>query len=137
MKRIIALFAVATAALLVAACEKVGRPEYYVLYFSARVVDKEGNPIQGICTYPEGDSFEGRSGYSDFEGKLSGFAHITPRKNLVICFEDVDGEANGGLYESLELDITHLATPPSTPDEWGFTGSDFVEFGDVEMQLKN
>ena len=134
MKRIIALFAVALVAFLFAGCEKERHPEYYVLWFSARVVDAEGNPIQGICAYPEGAEFEGRSGYSNFEGKLSGFAHITPRKRLIICFEDVDGEANGGVYESLELDITHLATPPSKPDEWGFTGSGFVEFGDVEME---
>ena len=134
MKRVIALFVVAMVASLVVGCEKERNPEYYVLYFSARVVDTEGNPIQGICAYPEGAEFEGRSGYSNYMGELSGFAHIAPRKRLIICFEDVDGEANGGEYKSLEIDITHLATPPSKPDEWGFTGSDYVEFGDVEME---
>ena len=58
MKRIIALFAVALVAFLFAGCEKERHPEYYVLWFSARVVDAEGNPIQGICAYPEGAEFE-------------------------------------------------------------------------------
>ena len=114
MKRVIALFAVAMVASLVVGCEKERNPEYYVLDFSARVVDTEGNPIQGICAYPEGAEFEGRSGYSNYMGELSGFAHIAPRKRLIICFEDVDG-APYSFDNSSTLSHCHPHPKPQHP----------------------
>ena len=51
-----------------------------------------------------------------------------------MIFEDVDGEYNGGEYETLTINISSNVTPPRTPDEWGFSGSGYVELGTVTLK---
>ena len=116
-----------------ASCEK--HPRYYVLYLSATVVDESGNPIQGIEASPEGESFKGRTGYSNYKGEINGFVHIAPRTPLFIVIEDVDGEANGGEFESQRIDITDRVHY-CAPDEWGFSGSDNVKLGTITLKSK-
>lgn len=137
MKRIVILV-LALCCLVLSSCEKEPKHRsYYVLYFSARVVDEAGNPIQGIYSYPETSAFYGRSGYSDYQGVISGFVHIHPSELHNIVFEDVDGEYNGGEYETITVNIREqLAGLNNKPDEWGFVGSDVVDLGDVVMKLK-
>ena len=120
----------------ITSCEKEhnDREPYYVLWFVAHVVDEAGEPVQGILAYPEGDSFDGRSGYSDYTGSISGFAHLSPYISGDIIFEDVDGEYNGGIYESVTINIRDkMYGANNKPDEWGFTGSDVVDVGNVVM----
>ena len=122
-------------ALLIAGCDKINpADEYYGLWLSAVVVDEEGEPIQGIYAYPEGDKFDGRLGYSNHLGEIHAFAQVEPRKRWIVYFEDVDGAYNRGENETLEVDITDMVTPPTTPDRWGFTGSGIVELGTVVMK---
>ena len=137
MKRIVILV-LALCCLVLSSCEKEPKHRsYYVLYFSARVVDEAGNPIQGIYSYPETSAFYGRSGYSDYQGVISGFVHIHPSELHNIVFEDVDGDYNGGEYETVTVNIREqLAGLNNKPDEWGFVGSDVVDLGDVVMKLK-
>ena len=137
MKRLI-LLAMVLCGLALSSCEKEPKHRsYYVLYFSAHVVDEAGNPIQGIYAYPEPNAFYGRSGYSDYQGVISGFAHLHPSELHNIVFEDVDGEYNGGIYEMVTVNIREqLAGLDNNPDEWGFVGSDVVDLGDVVMKLK-
>ena len=137
MKRLI-LFAMVLCGLALSSCEKEPKHRsYYVLYFSAHVVDESGNPIQGIYSYPEPNAFYGRSGYSDYQGVISGFAHLHPSEIHNIVFEDIDGEYNGGEYETVTVNIREqLAGLDNKPDEWGFVGSDVVDLGDVVMKLK-
>ncbi len=137
MRRLI-LLVLALCCLVLSSCEKEPKHRsYYVLYFSARVVDEAGNPIQGIYSYPETSAFYGRSGYSDYQGVISGFVHIHPSELHNIVFEDVDGEYNGGEYETVTVNIREqLAGLNNKPDEWGFVGSDVVDLGDVVMKLK-
>ena len=137
MKRLI-LLAMVLCGLALSSCEKEPKHRsYYVLYFSAHVVDEAGNPIQGIYAYPEPNAFYGRSGYSDYQGVISGFAHLHPSELHNIVFEDVDGEYNGGIYEMVTVNIREqLAGLDNNPDEWGFVGSDVVDLGDVMMRLK-
>ena len=137
MKRLILLVMV-LCGLALSSCEKEPKHEsYYVLYFCAVVVDEAGNPIQGICSYPEGGAFYGRSGYSDYKGVISGFAHIHPGVLYNIVFEDIDGEYNGGEYESITIDIRNQLTGVNNnPDDWGYVGSDVVDLGEVVMKLK-
>ena len=125
--------------LALSSCEKEPKHRsYYVLYFSAHVVDEAGNPIQGIYSYPETSAFYGRSGYSDYQGVISGFAHLHPSEIHNIVFEDIDGEYNGGEYETITVDIYDKLTGiNNTPDEWGYVGSDVVDLGDVVMKLKS
>lgn len=137
MKRLI-LLAMVLCGLALSSCEKEPKHRsYYVLYFTAHVVDEAGNPIQGIYSYPETSAFYGRSGYSDYQGVISGFAHLHPSELHNIVFEDVDGEYNGGEYETVTVNIREqLAGLDSNPDEWGYVGSVVVDLGDVVMKLK-
>jgi hypothetical protein len=139
MKRLI-LLALVLCGVALASCEKEPKHRsYYVLYFSAHVVDESGNPIQGIYSYPEGSAFYGRSGYSDYRGIIDyGFVHINPNKLHKVVFEDVDGDYNGGEYESVTIDIRDQLTGVNNkPDEWGFVGSAVVNVCKVTMKLKN
>lgn len=137
MKRLI-LLAMVLCGLALSSCEKEPKHRsYYVLYFTAHVVDEAGNPIQGIYSYPETSAFYGRSGYSDYQGVISGFVHLHPSELHNIVFEDVDGEYNGGEYETVTVNIREqLAGLDSNPDEWGYVGSVVVDLGDVVMKLK-
>jgi hypothetical protein len=137
MKRLI-LLAMVLFGVALSSCEKESKHEsYYVLWFSARVVDEASNPIQGIYAYPEPNAFYGREGYSDYKGVISGFVHLHPSEIRNIVFEDVDGEYNGGIYETVTVNIREqLAGLNNKPDENGLVGSDVVDLGDVVMKLK-
>lgn len=134
MKRLILLFA-ALLCVVVSGCDEV-YDDYYCLYISAEIVDEEGEPIQGIYAYPEGDSFDGREGYSNHLGKIFAFGHIKPSRRFVIHIEDVDGEYNRGEYESLTIDITDKVNRPIEPDRYGYSGSGDVDLGRVVMKKK-
>lgn len=136
MRRIIfGILAVAICTLV--GCEKeVKNDPYYVLTVVGTVVDEEGEPIQGIHAYPEGGDFEGRDGYTDYLGKFGGHAHLAPRNQWTMIFEDVDGDYNGGEYERLTVDISQKVTAPIAPDEWGYSGSGYVELGTIVLKKK-
>lgn len=136
MKRVIPIL-IYIASLFTLGCDKINpADEYYGLWVSAVVVDEEGEPIQGIYAYPEGDTFDGRLGYSNHLGQIHGFGQVEPRRRWIVYFEDIDKEYNRGEYATLEVDITDKITPPSTPDRWGFTGSAVVELGTIVMKRK-
>ena len=108
---------------------------YYVMYFTARVVDEAGEPIQGIHSYLVEKEFNGRSGYSDYLGEISGFVHASPYISGDVVFEDIDGEYNGGCFESVTLNIKSKMTGwDSSPDDWGYTGSAVISVGEVVMK---
>ena len=133
MKKIVSLLLVLCAAVSTG-CEKEEWTPYYVLSLTARVVDEAGNPIQGIVVYPEGAEFYGRTGYSDYKGEIDAFAHLRPGQERVVIFEDIDGDYNGGRYQSLRLDISDRIPPYSpTPDEWGYVGDGFIKLGDIVL----
>ena len=76
---------------------------------SGRVVDEEGNPIQGIAVESE---HEWTSTDSDGRFYISGIR--------AIYFRDVDGEANGGEFAYLRKVL-----PPESGE---------IDLGDVEME---
>lgn len=132
-KSIFCIFALALLTLV--GCEEKHEP-YYVLYVVGTVVDEAGEPIQGIHAYPEGGDFEGRDGYTNYEGKFGGHAYLAPRNQWTMIFEDVDGDYNGGEYERLTIDISQKVTAPIAPDEWGYSGSGYVELGTIVLKKK-
>lgn len=103
-------------------------------HLSARVVDSEGEPIKGIKVYSYGEPLEYYANGSDAEGNI----YIkTPWRwydmPCVVEFVDTDGEANGGDFSSLELDITDKVTNSEGCDnEWCMGGYD-AELGEVTM----
>lgn len=83
------------------ACYGVPEAEYQGEYMaSGRVVDPENNPIQGIKVSVE----EGYRMYTDISGSFFISTDI-PR----LYIDDVDGEENGGEYESQQVDLTEQA----------------------------
>ena len=67
--------------------------------FHGIVTDKEtSNPIQNIRVVGQGDTI-----YTDTEGKFL-FPSMNAEFHLKI--EDIDGEANGGEFETQEIDVT-------------------------------
>lgn len=122
----------------VAGCEHwLGVAEYGCPHvdfkLSARVVDESGEPIQGIHVYPAGYTFPGREGYTDYRGEIGANTHIEPYRQVKIVFEDVDGEYNRGVWQSRTIDITSQIDPPQVADKWGYSGSCFLELGDVVL----
>ena len=132
-KSIFCIFALALLTLV--GCEEKHEP-YYVLTVVGTVVDEAGEPIQGIHAYPEGGDFGGRDRYTDYLGKFGGHAHLAPRNQWTMIFEDVDGDYNGGEYEMLTVDISQKVTAPIAPDEWGYSGSGYVELGTIVLKKK-
>lgn len=124
----------AIALLMSASCEKEKNDPYYVIWFSATVVDEAGEPIQGIHLYPENAEFVGRTGYTDYNGKIAARSNTEPRTKWIICVEDIDGEYNRGTYESKEIDITDKVTPALKPDERGYSGSCSVDVGTITLK---
>lgn len=94
-------------------------------HLSARVIDKDGNPIQGIEVRPKsGAQCLNRTGFSDYLGVINAYYHDTGFAGDIheVIFYDVDGEANGGEFE--ERTITYNSSGKN------------IELGDIELTRK-
>ncbi len=83
------------------------------------VTDEAGNPIQGInIKAPYGSDLDSQFGQvveTDAAGKFT-LKEFSSLRGHEIIFEDVDGEANGGLFKS---DTIRVETLPKTQTEKG------------------
>ena len=104
---------------------------------SARVVDSEGNPIQGIVASPEGDSFDSQTGVSDYLGLIDASGSCWPGSQNVVEFVDIDGELNGGEFETLRLDISDKVQQTHEGEGAWYDGDYEVSLGDVVMTRKD
>lgn len=106
---------------------------YVTFRMTARVVDEAGNPIEGIGVgYP----YVGICAYSDANGYVEVDKTIT-RAPKEVSFIDEDGEANGGEFETLQLDITDKVVQIGEPSGDWHDGDYEAELGDVTMVLKD
>ena len=119
-----------------------GAAEYGVPHVNfslkARVVDEAGNPIQGIeVRTEEGGRFEYNTGFSDYEGYIdaSGGYFWPGVQNQKMQFIDVDGEANGGEFETLTVKIENLTQTEEGDGNW-YKGAYTADMGTVTMKLK-
>lgn len=105
---------------------------------SARVIDEAGNPIQGIVvTSKEGCQFDYKTGLSDYLGNIDAYGgSFWPGEQYKVVFHDVDGEYNGGEFESLELDISDKVTQTEKGEGDWYQGSFKAVVGDVTLKLK-
>ena len=108
----------------------------------ARVVDEAGKPIEGIeARVKSGHNnydtpFENRTGVTNYLGEID--AHTSNIFNIEheIIFVDLDGEANGGKFESKTVDISeHIVQTDEGDGSWD-NGSYVAEIGDVVMKLE-
>ena len=124
----------------VVSCEEdevVPAPEYgvpYVVYrVSARVVDGEGTSIKGIALMHSGWN-TATIGLSNDDGVVTA---TTSDYDLPIelCFVDVDGEDNGGEFETLNLDVTDEFELIEEGEGWK-QGTYEANLGDVTLTQK-
>ena len=109
---------------------------HYVLKGS--VTDEAGNPIQGInVKAPYGSDLDSQFGQiveTDAAGKFA-LKEFSSLRGHEIIFEDVDGEANGGLFQS---DTIRVETLPKTQTEKGngwYNGKYEVQ-ADIKLKKK-
>lgn len=110
---------------------------------TARVVDKEGKPIEGIRVAILHESWDGeyyredfewRTGYTDYEGNIDATASpFAVPKQLIV--EDVDGEANGGEFESQIVDVVGFEQTENGSGNW-YDGAYKFDMGEVALEHK-
>ena len=103
----------------------------------ARVVDEAGVPIQGIEVRAEdGDRFEYNTGFSDYQGYIDARGSFWPgTQHGKVQFIDIDGEANGGEFETLTLQIENVTQTEDGSGNW-YDGAYTADMGTVTMKLK-
>lgn len=122
-------------------CEHMfGAVEYGVPHVSfslkARVVDEAGKPIQGIEVRTEDGPFESKTGFSDYQGYINARGGFWPgTEQRTVQFIDIDGELNGGEFETLTLDIKNVEQTDEGSGSW-YEGAYTADMGTVTMKLK-
>ena len=103
----------------------------------ARVVDEAGTPIQGIeVRTDEGGRFEYNTGFSDYQGYIDAQGSFWPgTQDGKVQFIDIDGEANGGEFETLTVDIEIATQTEEGIGHW-YEGAYAADLGTVTMKLK-
>lgn len=122
-------------------CEHFGAVEYgcpnVSFSLKARVVDEAGVPIQGIEVRTEdGGYFEYKTGFSDYQGYIDARGTFRPgTEHGKVQFIDIDGEANGGEFETLTVDIENATQTEEGSGGW-YEGAYAADLGTVTMKLK-
>ena len=103
--------------------------------FKARVIDEAGKPIEGIEVQTRNGDFY-MDNFSDAEGNIDLTTGMWPNINIDVIFTDVDGELNGGEFETLELNISDKVEKVKEGDGRWYNGDYAADLGDVTMTLK-
>ena len=103
--------------------------------FKARVIDEAGKPIEGIEVQTRNGDFY-MDNFSDAEGNIDLTTGMWPDTNIDVIFTDVDGEENGGEFETLELNISDKVEKVKEGDGRWDNGEYAADLGDVTMTLK-
>ena len=125
------------------ACDNVSMKDVVAEYgcphinfsLKARVVDEAGKPIEGIEVQTKDNAFYADN-YSDAEGNIDLNVSMWPDTNIDLVFTDVDGEENGGEFETLELNISDKVVKVKEGDGRWYQGEYAADLGDVTMTLK-
>lgn len=123
-------------------CEHfIGAVEYGVPHVSfevkARVVDEAGKAIQGIEVRTEdGGQFEYNTGFSDYQGYINAVGGFWPgTEHGNVQFIDIDGEANGGEFETLTVELKNVTQTEEGSGNW-YDGAYTADLGTVTMKQK-
>ena len=104
---------------------------------TARVVDEQGTPIQGIVASPEGGSFDSQTGVSDYLGLIDARGGDMSSCPDRLIFEDIDGELNGGEFEQQEVSLAGRVVQTENGSGAWYGGAFEAELGDVVMKRKD
>lgn len=123
-------------------CEHfIGAVDYGVPHTSfslkARVVDEAGAPIQGIEVRTEdGGQFEYNTGFSDYQGYIDARGSFwSGTQHGKVQFIDIDGEANGGEFETLTVELKNVTQTEEGSGDW-YEGAYTADLGTVTMKQK-
>lgn len=109
----------------------------HVLFsLKARVIDEAGNPVKGIEVDANEHYWRDNKRFSDDKGLIDVCGNVGPGDQYRVRFIDVDGEENGGEFETLELDITDRVVKVSESSNGWCMGEYKAELGDVTLKLK-
>ena len=108
---------------------------YINFSFKARVIDEAGKPIEGIEVQTRNGAFY-MDNFSDAEGNIDLKVGMWPDTNIDVIFTDVDGELNGGEFETLELNIADKVERVEEGSGGWYEGGYKADLGDVVMTLK-
>lgn len=106
---------------------------YVTFRMTARVVDSEGKPIEGIGV---GFPYVGNCAYSDAGGDVE-INETLNRPPKEVTFIDTDGAENGGEYATLTLDISKIVEQTGESSGDWHDGDFKAELGDVVMTLSS
>ena len=94
-----------------------------------------GVPIAGIrviADYSNGVPYRADTLYTDKEGRFSKFMSIPRVDKFVMSFTDIDGNANGGYFESKFIEVNPVRTEMAS----GHFGGSFIVSAEVELNKK-
>ena len=121
------------AVVLVSACSKTQADNPYMLFeIQGRVLDTDGNPIQGIQV----SSGQADVVTTNVNGVFAFYGRIVPSSLVVLTFEDKDGEENGGWFASLSKDISVNEKTPGS-ESGNYKGTYFAGGVEVILLKKN
>ena len=110
---------------------------YSVYKVSVRVVDGNGNPVPGIDVKGSNSTHSlattNQDGYAAgqyYSYELMGYEELQD-----VILTDADGEANGGDFETLTVNVSERFTKVNDGNGW-CRGTYEAELGDVAMTLK-
>ena len=131
-------------------CDGVGNPfddpvamygcPYANFTLSARVVTEEGEPIKDIILRNSNEnSILNVNVSSDENGNILIIDSIflpSLVEKIEVVFEDVDGEANGGEFATVEMDISDKVEQVAEGDGGWYFGGYKADLGDVVLTHK-
>ena len=98
------------------------------------VTDKEtSNPIKNICVINQTYS---DTIYTNAEGKYAFSYHGNIVRTFHLKIEDIDGEENGGDFETQEIDVTFTKEDQVEPGDGNLYDGKFVKTQNIELQKK-
>ena len=100
---------------------------------TGKVTDVEGGPISGIrviADYSTDVPYRADTLYTDKEGRFSKFMSIPRVDKFVMSFTDIDGNANGGYFESDSIEVKPVRTEMAS----GHFGGSFIVSAEVELK---
>lgn len=129
MKKSLSLFLLISSVVFFSACSKEQARDPYMLFeIHGKVLDPDGNPIEGIHV----SSGQAEVQKTNRNGVFSFYGRSNPVTYVILNFEDKDGEENGGEFLNAAKDILVYEKTPGS-ESGNFKGTYFAS--DVEIVL--
>ena len=129
MKKSLSLFLFISSLMLLSSCNKEQAGDPYILFeIHGKVIDADGNPIEGIHI----SSGQTEVQKTSKSGVFSFYGRSNPVNYVILTFEDKDGDSNGGEFLKAAKDILVYQKTPGS-ESGNYKGTYFA--GDVEVIL--